>query len=101
MPDGINTHKIPYRKVVKNIENSRCILEIANKNSNGSTMRAIEAIVYDKYLITDNKIILKNKYYNTDMVKIVDLDNIKDDDFDIPNHIGSLTIRVIICLFLF
>ena len=63
MVKGIKTKKLKYSKVSKLIQNSKCLVDVQNKNSNGLTIRFCEAVAYNKKLITNNMLSL-NKNYN-------------------------------------
>jgi hypothetical protein len=70
--------KYNYKEVLNDLQNSSCILEILNKNQSGNTLRFKEAICYNKKLLTNNKLVLKSKFYNSDYIqyfeKIEDID---------------------------
>lgn len=44
---------LAYEDVVKDIQKTRCILELSQKNATGQTMRTCEAICYQRKLLTD------------------------------------------------
>lgn len=69
-PDDINTIRLPYEKVLEQELQSKCILEICVGEQNALTLRAIEAIMYDKFLITNNKNIVNCTYYDENKIKI-------------------------------
>lgn len=81
VPDGINTKRISCMKMLEEELESKCILEVCVGGQNSYTMRAAEAIMYDKYLITNNKVILESKYYDPGKIfyfeSLDDLRNIK------------------------
>lgn len=55
---------LSYDQVLKKELSSRCMLEIAQKNQAALTLRAYEAVVYNRKLLTNNKSILSFEYYN-------------------------------------
>ncbi len=63
-PEGISVQRIPYRKVLEDELASRAILEICVAEQNGNTLRALEAIMYNKLLVTNNKNVLACPYYD-------------------------------------
>lgn len=65
--------------------NSRCILEISQENAIGYTSRFLEAVMYNKLLITDNKYISTTKFYNCDYIQIIKT----EDDIDVRFLKGS------------
>ena len=72
---------IPYTRVVNEVQRSRCVLELLQENSDGATMRSIEAIAYKRKLLTNGKDIANRMYYNKDqMMEFSDIESI-DTDF--------------------
>ena len=55
---------IPYSEMLRLTVNSRCLLDLNQSECVGYTSRILEAIIYNKKLITDNASILKTKYYS-------------------------------------
>ena len=55
---------LSYNQVLENELSSRCILEIVQKNQVALTLRAYEAVVYNRKLLTNCKSILDFPYYN-------------------------------------
>lgn len=67
------TYKItPYNKVVELIKQSNCLLELTQKNQEGLTIRALEALFFNKKLITNNIEIKKYNFYNKNNIFIID-----------------------------
>lgn len=106
-PDDINTKRIPYEKVLEQELESKCILEICVGEQNALTLRAIEAIMYNKILITNNKNIVNCTYYNSNYMKIfnnkqelkqliLNIDN-SQVDYKYKNYYSPLTLFNDIC----
>lgn len=74
------TKKKPYNEVLKEIENSNCILEILQPGQKGQTLRYFEAIVYNKKLLTNNENIKNMPFYNPKYMKV--FKTIDDIDFN-------------------
>ena len=53
-----------YSKTIEYIQRSKCLLEIVQNGQNGSTLRPIEALVYGKKLLTNDKNILNQDFYD-------------------------------------
>lgn len=67
------TYKVtPYNKVVELIKQSNCLLELTQKNQEGLTIRALEALFFNKKLITNNIEIKKYNFYNKNNIFIID-----------------------------
>ena len=64
LDDKFHTIMIPYSESVREMICSNCILDIVQEGQYGISWRIIEAIYYNKKLLTNNKSILNNKYYN-------------------------------------
>ena len=69
---------IPYSEVKEKLLETRCVLEINKKDQIGLTLRALESLFYEIKLITDNKAIIEEAFYNKDNVFILGTDC--DDD---------------------
>lgn len=69
--DGIvySNKLMSYRKMLQYSIQSKCLLDINQQNGVGYTSRLIEAIMYNKCLITDNKSIKNTSFYNPKFVE--------------------------------
>lgn len=65
-----NAAFLPYQKVVQNILESNCILDIVENGQKGMTLRWPEALTYNKKLLTNNENIRSHRYYNPEYVQI-------------------------------
>lgn len=67
-----------YLENLKHIVKTKCILEIMQKNGHGFTQRMMDAIVYDKKIITNNQQVSTASFYNPSNILVfkdlVDLD---------------------------
>ncbi|MCM1458713.1 MAG: glycosyltransferase [Bacteroides sp.] len=63
---------IEYDEVVNYIKESRCILEILQNNQFGSSLRPMEAIAYGCKLVTNDKGLKDNEYYDENNMLIID-----------------------------
>lgn len=63
---------LSYDETLENIRNSKCLLEIVQSGQQGVTLRAMEALFFNKKLITDNAGIKKEEFYRPDNVYILD-----------------------------
>jgi hypothetical protein len=71
--DDIKYNKwMPYKELLKRMRRSRCILEILQKHGEGPTLRMVEAIVYNKKIITNNETAAANQFYDERFVQIFD-----------------------------
>jgi len=61
---GINTQKLSYSDVLLRELQSRCILEINLPEQHAYSLRTIEAIMYNRKLITNNKSVKELPFYN-------------------------------------
>lgn len=55
---------LTYGEVLDRVIDSNCILELVQKNQDSLTVRAYEAVYYNKKLLTNNRAILDFKYYD-------------------------------------
>lgn len=73
---------IPYEQVDKMYQESRALLDINHKDRQGMTINAITALGKGKKLITTNKRIKEESFYDPDTIYILDDENPKlDIDF--------------------
>lgn len=63
--------RIPYEQVLKDIQQSSAIIELLQKNQYGPSLRYYEAVVYNKKLITTNKLIVNYPYYDKRWMKVI------------------------------
>ena len=79
------TRELSYREVLERISNARCILDINQKNAVGYTARVLEAIMYNKLLLTDNMTVKNMEYYDTGYMQCFEDEN--KIDFSMFEHV--------------
>lgn len=62
---------LTYKDMLFYSVNSECILEIVQNSASGYTSRFLEAIMYDKKLITNNKAVENDKFYNENWISVI------------------------------
>ena len=62
---------MPYPDMLYRSVNSRCMFEINQDGAVGYTSRFLEAVIYNKRIITDNPFVLQSKYYNERFVQVI------------------------------
>lgn len=60
-----------YTDILHWTVNSRCLLEINQDGASGVTPRFLEAVMYDRLLITDNEKVRSSKYYDPKYIHVV------------------------------
>lgn len=68
LPDELKSEFVNYEDVRKIISKSNVILEILQETQSGPTLRAMEAIFFEKKLITNNSNIKKEPFYDRDNI---------------------------------
>lgn len=69
-----------YTEMLYHTVNSRCVLEINQAEAVGYTSRFLEAVMFNKRLITDNQDVKKSKFYTPENILCIkDIDNITAD----------------------
>lgn len=69
--DFVITNKIkPLKTYLSYVRRSKCILEILDTETSGYTLRFWDAIMYDKYLITNNANVVDSKFYNPKYINV-------------------------------
>lgn len=68
VPKNISVHSfddvIPYQESLKKTMEARCILDVLRPNQTGLSLRAYEAVVYKRKLLTNNPSILTFPFYD-------------------------------------
>ena len=59
-----------YEEVIKYIANTRCVLEIVQEGQRGTSLRPLEAIAFNKRLLTNNKSIMEDDIYEERNMRI-------------------------------
>lgn len=77
--NGISTTPLKYNSVMDKEISSKCLLEIVTGKQTGMTLRSAAAIVYDKFLITNNKYILSSPWYNENVLYIEKAEDITEE----------------------
>lgn len=73
---------IQYNQVLKKISESKYLIEVMDQNNSGITLRTLEAISYNKKLLTNNKKINNFEFYDPKYIQIFsDIDKIDIDFF--------------------
>lgn len=67
--------RIPYSKVIALVHQSRCIIEILEEGQTGPSLRCMEAMFFNKKLITNNKHIVDYDFYTSENVFILGQDD--------------------------
>lgn len=62
---------ISYVDNLKNVINSKCILEVMQENAIGFTPRLWEAIFYGKHLLTNNEEVKNTDYYSSENIHFI------------------------------
>lgn len=63
---------VPYDEIVRIIRKSKCIMDVSQEYQYGLTMRVLEALFFDKKLITTNKNIKFYDFYDPQKIYIFD-----------------------------
>lgn len=71
-PELANATYTPYWDYLRRVQNTQCLLEIIQKGSRGCTFRTLEAVVYNKKLITNNPSIREETFYNPQYIQVID-----------------------------
>ena len=67
--EHVHYSEMSYEENVQRILKSKCILEIMHQGYVGITQRYLEAIIYNKKLLTNNEEVMKLPYYDTGYIK--------------------------------
>ena len=64
--------QMPYIEMLKKSINTRCMFDVNQGKAQGYTSRFLEAVMYNKKLITDNQRVKSSKFYNPNFIQVVD-----------------------------
>jgi len=73
---------LPYPDMLRRMQHSKCVLEMLQRPGEGPTLRMIEAVVYNKKILTNDAGASENPFYDARFMHI----------FDVP---GNLDLRFI------
>lgn len=71
---------IPYLQYIENIKTTRCLIDIVQAGQSGLTLRPLEALAFNKKLLTNNSEIVKYDFYRKENVFLLGKDNIAEID---------------------
>ena len=74
---------LPYKEYLQLVQESKAIAEIVKKGQEGCSLRYMEALFYQKKLITNNAFVVSDQYYNPDNVFLFG----KDDPKTLPDFL--------------
>ncbi len=75
---------LSYSDVLQYTMQSNCLIEVVDAEQSGITLRTMEAICYNKRLITNNRTIIDSPYFNSAYIKVfeklsdIDVEFLKD-----------------------
>ena len=75
-----NKRWMSYEEYIDVLQSSRCIIDIAQEGQVGFTRRPIEALFFNKKLITNNVEIMKFDFYRNNNIFILGKDKLEDID---------------------
>jgi len=76
-----------YYENLQHLLNSKCVLEIMQKNGHGFTQRCVEVVGENKKLLTNNPEVIEAPFYNADYIS--HFSSADDLDFGFINRISS------------
>jgi len=82
-----------YSTHLDNILSCSVVIDIVQKGQSGLTMRAIEALAAGKKIITNNKNIINEPFYNTKNIMIID-DTVNINNVDVERFVNKDVINI-------
>lgn len=61
---------LSYKQVLEHIEKANCIIEVMEEQQAGVTLRAMEAICYNKRLLTNNQSVKELPFYKSGFIQV-------------------------------
>lgn len=71
---------ITYSENINNVIHSRCLVDIVQEGQSGLTLRPLEALAYNKKLISNNKNLIICDFYHKENIFIIGIDKLEDID---------------------
>ena len=68
---------VPYREVIERLQKSKCIIDIMQKDSYGITLNIVEAIFFNKKIITNNMEIFNEPFYDSSRILVLSCEDSK------------------------
>ena len=62
--------RLSYTEVLDKVSSSNCILEVLQSGQSGVTLRTLEAIIFNKKLLTNNQQIIHSPFYDSRYIYI-------------------------------
>lgn len=86
---GINREPMSYGDMLDKVMASKCVLEICDPTQVAYTMRTLEAIIYDKLLITNNPLIENSPYFDNEKIFVFrNIEEIENLSFDFNKRVS-------------
>lgn len=63
---------ITYKENIENLKKSRIIIDLVQKGQTGQTLRPLEAIAFQKKLLTNNKSIINESFYSPENIFVIE-----------------------------
>ena len=71
-------HSLPYSKVLEYDKAANCVVEVIAANNMNLTLRVMEAIIYNKKLLTNNGVVKELPYFKSGYISL--FNNVEDID---------------------
>jgi 1,5-rhamnosyltransferase len=68
----VEMRRISYEENLYNVINSDFLIEVVNPGQTGITLRALESVMFNKKLITNNSAIVNYSFYDRENIRVVD-----------------------------
>ncbi len=75
LPDEIKSDRLSYSEIVNGICSSKAIFELVREGQSGPTLRLMEAVFQGKKLVTDNKCVIEEPFYDSSKIFVLRDDN--------------------------
>lgn len=91
--DGIYYYdkKLTYREILEYVKKTKCIIELMQPEAQNFTFRTWEALLYNKYLITNNKSLQESLFFCEKSMCVID--NVSDITQSFINSLKSVEIQ--------
>lgn len=80
LPFDFRENYVNYYDYLSMLSRSRAILDISQRGQDGYSMRVMEAIFFDKKLITTNEYVRNSDFFDKNNIYVIDLEKIDTDE---------------------
>lgn len=87
---------LPYYEILKKIQNSNCILDLYMDPYTGLSFRPLEALYFEKKLITNHELIIEEPFYDKNNIFLLGRDSLDDLKEFVSSHYKKIDSEIVL-----